>query len=397
MKNIMMLLFCLFSLKINNYSQVLTQQDKERIINALNDESASTRLGVLFNIEEFQITEAEDSLIQKIWSDSLDMQLHYLTALYAINSSVTYDYTIDYIVSLDSVSTSPELAEYWLEYKVRATGILFNYGNYQNVDLVFDLIARDKPDVNIFVIPFLKEIILDLPSYETQAKTELMYAAENGYLHSIKNRATSDLIDLYGFELFDYFKNLIISDSTFAVSQLIMNRLFNNYRNEEVNTFLRERIINESNLMHRYAFVLKLVELFGFPNDLMTLKEVVEQEADSSERNLINFEVRNFKCLKPDSTVSETEMIDSLISYNHQSYSFGWIPDTLTYDTLSLKLSLIATDIDTELWTDALNKTNDYLLYVENALTLNAINDDAYKFLRYYGEYIKERLGLWQQ
>ncbi|MGD8778571.1 MAG: hypothetical protein PVH88_06365 [Ignavibacteria bacterium] len=102
--------------------------------------------------------------------------------------------------------------------------------------------------------------------------------------------------------------------------------------------------------------------------------------------------LRAYKPFKPDSTVSETEMIDSLISYNHQSYSFGWIPDTLTYDTLSLRLASIEVDIDTQLWTDALNKTNDYLQYVENALSQNAINDDAYKFLRYYGEYIKERL-----
>lgn len=51
-------LLCLTSLK----AQILTQEEKERIILALNDNSLNVRSAALEAIVEYQILEAEDSL-----------------------------------------------------------------------------------------------------------------------------------------------------------------------------------------------------------------------------------------------------------------------------------------------------------------------------------------------
>ncbi|MGD8779700.1 MAG: hypothetical protein PVH88_12145 [Ignavibacteria bacterium] len=378
------------------FSQTLTEERKERIITALSDTNASIRMSALFDIIEFKIVEAEDSLIQKIWSDELLLQPIYLEALMEINSSVTYDYAANFINKMDSLYTQKQRMGY-LEYKVEAIGVLFALNDYSKANEVFELINAKKPRIDFTALTLLKDIIINSPGYEEQAKIELIYAAQNASLVDDRLIALRDLHKIYEEGSITNLIESFMNDSEGEVRLTVLLNYLSKYNNAELIEVYKQRLLEESYGAIRIDISKELLQEFGSPENYKFILEYIEQEVNETVKHFINNEVESFKPVKPDSSTSETEMIDSLISYNHQSFSYGWIPDTLTYDTLSLKLSLIEADIDTELWTDALNKTNDYLLYVENALSQNAINDDAYKFLRYYGEYIKERLGLWQQ
>jgi len=85
LKNFIMLLLCLSFLKNNILAQQgLTHEENQRVIDALNSLNSSIRLGALHSIEEYKITEAEDSLKAKIWKDELDIQTDYLYALQSI-------------------------------------------------------------------------------------------------------------------------------------------------------------------------------------------------------------------------------------------------------------------------------------------------------------------------
>ncbi len=378
---------------MNVYSQwELPEEDKNHYINLLSNDDSNNRLTGLSSIAEYKIFEARDSLLSKIWNDEITMQIWYLEALHKIEYAQVYQLALDYI---DTLATNPRFysSEYLLEYKVRAISILFDFDDFTMANFVFDLIERDKPRMNYFAFELLKDIAQNLPEFEQRAKTELFYFVENAHIDWYRTRVLRVLEELYGDEIYEQMKKMAREDSFDANRIIAIEDFVVKYKKEDLNSFLRERLLNEPVAAYRLSIAWLLIEHFGKPNDYKFLEDYMAQENDEQNVFILNNDMESFfPPKKPDSTETERDILDTLIIHKNECFEYGWIYNQVDYDSLSFMLNDIRTDIVSENWSVALSKTNSYLQFVKDANSQERIHGYAYIFLRYYYKYLKERL-----
>lgn len=392
LKNFIMLLLCLSFLKNNILAQQgLTHEENQRVIDALNSLNSSIRLGALHSIEEYKITEAEDSLKAKIWKDELDIQTDYLYALQSINPSVAYQFALMFIDSLDIKFTDEVWRSAWLEDKVKATEVLFKNGDYSKAEFVFQLLDRDKPSINTIALRMLKEIMLHVPQYAEKAKNELITIAQTSTDAEDRIHALWYLEEIYGEEIFDLIVRIFTEDEHPNNRIKAFEHMLIKYKTHELNIILRNRLIEEPESSLRHDIATQLLNLFGTPSDYQFVKNYIPQEPNQTIKNLLTYDIEDFITPEPDSTVTESEMIDTLISYNNQCYNYNWITNKGIYNSLSQKLENAKKDLEKGNDKAAKNVLEAFRNEVE-AQKEKHITIDGYKFLYYYSGYIIERL-----
>lgn len=387
-KKFIMLLLCLLFWVNNIYPQQgLTQEEKQRVIDALNSLNSSTRLGALHSIEEYKITEAEESLKAKIWKDELHLQPIYLYALQAINSSVAYQFALMFIDTLD-IKYGVNLR---MESRVRAIEVLFKNGDYSKAEFVIQLLDRDKPRINTTALRLLKEIIVNVPQYAERAKKELIIITQISTYSDDRIHALWDLEEIYGEEMFDLMAKTFTEDEHPTNRIIALEHMLVKYKRPELNVVLRNRLIEEPESAYRHDIATQLLTLFGTPSDYQFVRNYISQEPDQTIKNLLAFDVEDFIPPEPDSTATGTDMIDTLISYNTQCYNYSWITNKGIYNSLAQKLENAKKDLEKGNDKAAKNVLEAFRNEVE-AQKEKHITIDGYKFLYYYSGYIIERL-----
>ncbi len=386
-------LLCLTSLK----AQILTQEEKERIILALNDNSLNVRSAALEAIVEYQILEAEDSLKSKIWRDNRSIQIEYLQALLALNSSATEEYALSYLDTLDAISLGkPEFTSFVLDLKVRATKILFELQNYSTVGYVFDLIQQDKPDVNIWAIDLLPQIIRYVPSYAELAKNELIYASINATSEIDRLNSMVNLIFLFGDEELPLLLSACENDESPAIRSSIIAQFLPN--EPIVNATLRIRLYQEEESAIRSQIIDFLLYRFGTASDFKYVSDYIIQETDSLVKRLTINSLNNYIPPPPDSTISIESVIDSLSSSLVQCFNFEWVSDLLFKEDLQSILQSAKTNLQSGDSLACRVQVKSFQDSVDNVYA-DSLNTDprfvtleGWKFLYWNAQYILDRL-----
>lgn len=388
LKNFTFLLLYWLLFLNNIYSQQgLTQEEKQRVIDALNSPNSLARLGALHSIKEYKIAEAEGSLKAKIWKDDLDMQADYLHALQSINPSVAYQFALMFIDTLD-IKYGTDLR---MESRVRAIEVLFKNGDYSKTDFVFQLLDRDKPRINTTALRLLKEIILHVPQYAERAKSELITITQISTNSDDRIHALWDLEEIYGEEMFDIMVKIFTEDEHPTNRIIALEHMLVKYKRPELDVVLRNRLIEEPESAYRHDIATQLLNLFGTPSDYQFLRNYISQEPDQTIKNLLAFDVEDFIPPEPDSTLTASGMLDTLISYNNQCYNYNWITNKGIYNSLNQKLENAKKDLEKGNDKAAKNILEAFRNEVE-AQKEKHITIDGYKFLYYYSGYIIERL-----
>lgn len=388
LKNFTLLLLSWLLFLNNIYSQQgLTQEEKQRVIDALNSPNSLSRLGALHSIEQYKVAEAEDSLKAKIWKDDLDMQADYLHALQSINPSVAYQFALMFMDTLD-IKYGTDLR---MESRVRAIEVLFKNGDYSKTEFVFQLLDRDKPRINTTALRLLKEIILHVPQYAERAKSELITITQISTYSDDRIDALWDLEKIYGEEIFDLMVKTFTEDEHPTNRIIALEHMLVKYKNPELNVVLRNRLVEEPESSLRHDIATQLLTLFGTPSDYQFVRNYISQEPDQTIKNLLTYDVEDFISPEPDSTLTASEMIDTLISYNTQCYNHNWITNKGIYNSLSQKLENAKKNLEKRNDKAAKNVLEAFRNEVE-AQKEKHITIDGYKFLYYYSGYIIERL-----
>lgn len=383
-------LFIIFSFGTQAQNIILTPEQKNEIIAHLD---SSNFQGAITTIKKYNIEESRDKIEQIFWNDRFDKldQLIFLRLLYRFGSPLTQSYTLAYIDSLDNLP-SDYFGPTREMLKAEAASILVYIGDNSMIYLIFEY--TDEAEYNYFfeTLNVLGYIIENVGVYELKAKEELIGFVKNSDWHYDTILAFEPLYRKYGTEMYPLMLEMFTQNEDPNTRLAMLDSLIICCRYPELHLILKERLHLDSNYYVRYKIAHRLLSIYGTPSDYKYVLNYLPSESNSFYRDFIHDNLEIYYPPKPDSTEMEPEIIDSLISFKDQTYEYGWINYNNTYNTLSDKLNDIRTEISAQSWANALIKTNNYLQYVENALHQNNITEDAYKFLWYYGVYLKERL-----
>ncbi len=398
MKNILFLIvLALFSLANNVTSQNISEEEKQRILSDLDSADYMIRWGALEEIIFYDIEDAVPKLEDIIWLQEPGLQVTILQILRTYNSAKTYEYTLAFLDSVDNYSYENSTLKP-LDLKIEVLHILFQYNDFSKIDYVFEIIERDRPNINVYTRLLLADIIRKVPEYADRAKAELLNLAMNENANADdRYSALSILNDLYGSEILPEIKETFIYNPDVPTRMMAMKFLFqHNY--SELNSLLRERLPLDPDPTVRYFIAEALLDSFSTITNYTFVKKHQKMETDSTVSFALWSDLYVYKPARSESTISTLIMLDTLTSYTNQCYNYEWLKDEAYKNDLLNKL------------TDAKNKLtagDSTGCRTEMAAFQNSVNqvyqdsagsypkyvsDAGYKFMYHYAQYILDRL-----
>jgi hypothetical protein len=376
------------------YSQALTQEEKKDIITSLDSSSYVVRWSAINTIKDSLIIEALPKVEQLIWRQEHNLQLNFLEALTALGSAKAKEYALAYIDSIDHYRDLRDS----LENKARAAGCLFKLNDYSQVKCVFDLIDRRDFSSQIVSINLLPEIIKNAPQYSEKAKTELETMALSAKLNFCRTRAIFYLNKIYGEGVLPIMIKAFKEDPDVSNRSFLLEYYLMKYKSQEINTLLKERLYADSSLYVKSSIVDVLLDSLGSPEDYNAVINYNLQNTDVESRNHINFLIRNYSPIKPDSSVLVDKMIDNLSSMLSSAKQSNWIGDEQFVSSLNNKLSNAKDRLSAKDSLTAAKNITDFQNTV-TAVCYDSLNPDtkfvkpeALAYLYYYSDYIMDKL-----
>ena len=370
-------------LSFNIYSQVSPED--------LDNQLYSVRLNTLDRIVRGKSVEFIPEIQSRLFDQTtLTMQFAFLDALSKLKDTNIEQWTIKFIENADNFQYPDDDPLY---YKVLATGILFDIGNYSTVQYLFDLLNRDRDLVNPSSLVLLKTTIINIPGRSEEATEELVRIFNNANIDGMFRNVALDI--LYDTDYTDIL-NLALVAAVNDQSPVIRdnaNRILKtkNYSGLH-NLYVQQLSIDpEPTIRSRYAT--SLLTLYGEPSDLKMVIDYLPNETDTTNRSWVSLAVDNFIPPKPD-TLNWQGMITKLLSYTDELFQYGWIKNEETRDYYIQKLSAASEAIENNNPTvEACTIINEQLLpQAEQDLKEQLITIEGYKFLHYYTIYIKEEI-----
>jgi hypothetical protein len=364
----------------------------DTLLNYLNDSDIWKRGMALAKIKQDNLTQFIPVLEEKIFEQSEPVMIKdFLETLDVLNASNIVQITYQFIELADDFDNMYPPADP-LKMKVIATEILFKKGDYSTVDYVFELAEREYPfneRTRLIVINMLDKIINELPSHENQAKEMLLQALNNSPNAKVRFMSLSFLSQKYGSQLIDLYVTLSQVDSDWFL-RLQSIKCLRAYNYQQLNGFLRDRLLSDNQPELREWVGTYLLNWFGEPSDYKYLQDYLPNEQDEATKEGISLALVTFIPQKP-ASLNCQEMITKLVSYTTEMFTYGWIADAKTRDYYTSTLNLLNSQIERRLYAEACATLNVKLLArIEADLAANKITTEGYKFLHYYCVYIKE-------
>lgn len=274
--------------------------------------------------------------------------------------------------------------------KVRATSALFQAMDYSTTQFIFDLINRDSPIVSPSTTLLLPFIIENVPEYSTQAYDALLYAYYNV---DKSNPLYFFIVDNIARINFNEIKSDIIDE--FITADEFENRMFSlkvliTYNTAEAEDILLNQLPVDPAWSLRIAIADSLLLHFGKPIDLKTVIDYQPTEPDETAKSLMQYSIQEF--IPPRPTVSTSAMIVNLDSYTDELYQYGWIPTEERYNSYKGLISQIKKLYNRSILNDLCIKLNQLISNSFQDVQYGYITQEGYKFLHYYGTYIKENV-----
>lgn len=378
------IIFILFYL-----TSIFAQNNQQDLIQDLSDPDPNVRGRATYTIVQNNLVEYIPYIENLIFGQSEPFMIFdYLEALNKLHSPNIVSITMQYIDLADTFeSMFPK--DDPLSMKLQATMILFANQNYSTVDYVFQIIERDRPKVDFGALHSLDFIIRNIPDYAVQAKNELIYISNNCTDEYARYIALSYLNDNYLNEELQLYVDKFTTDLDFTVRLLALEYLFTS-EYYDLENLLLQRISLDSYPTNRRIIVDSLLTVFGKPIDLKTVIDYQPTEPDETAKSLMQYSIQEF--IPPRPTVSTSVMIVNLDSYTDELYQYGWIPTEERYNSYNGLISQIKKLYNRSILNDLCIKLNQLISNSFQDVQYGYITQEGYKFLHYYGTYIKENV-----
>jgi hypothetical protein len=359
------------------------------LANDLDSPDWGNRINALETMAEEEMVDCIPEIHQRIFNQpSMILRYFFLRGLAELNDPDIEYWALAFIDSADNFEDPLESANS-LQYKVDATKILFDVGNYSTVQYVFDLLNEDLDRVHITALVLLNEIILNVPAYAVSAESELVRILNNYEIGSmIRIRALNFLDERNYSNIIDECLNAVLNDPVPSIrhaANAILRR-----RNYDVHSLYLQQLFIETDPVIRSKYATVLLHYFGEPLDLKAVIDFYPSETDTTMHWFVGYEIDNFIPPKP-ASLNWQGMITRLVSYTSEMFTYGWITHAKTRDYYISTLNLLNSQLERRLYTEACATLNIKLLErIEADLAANKITTEGYKFLHYYCVYIKE-------
>jgi hypothetical protein len=364
-------------------------KSQDPIIQGLDSSDPLVRQKTLAKIEEDSLYEYVPALEERIFNQPAPfLEWEYLLLLEHLKSTNLESIALHFIEIADEFETQFPYKDP-LESKVLATRILISLGNYSTIDYIFEIVDRDKPEINQDAFSSLIAILNDIPEYEEYAKQELLYVTVNNANDFNRFYALKILNAKYGNELIDDYIDYFENSPNLTVRMLGLDLLYkNNYAN--LQNLLIEHLPLESDWSFRCSIFALILKEFGEPSDLKAVMDYQPNEPNETARSLMSTTIDEFFPPRP-ASLNWQGMITRLVSYTSEMYTYGWIANAQTRDYYISTLNLLSSQLERGFYTKACATLNVNLLArIEQDLQNNNITTEGYKFLHYYCVYIKE-------
>jgi len=395
MKTIKILLIAVtfYLLQQNLYAQEITELKKQQYITELSDSVKS--YNAIQKVALYKIVEAIPTIIEQLWNKRSFEQILFLKALKSLNYGNTKELTYQYLSRVNNYHLT-EVDLKLSELKGAAAELLIDLGDYSQNQLFYEDIKNDHPDEFPMQIFSLIKILNNYSPDREKVTQLLKEIVEENYNEINRIFALKQLYEHYGEELIPYVIERFEKDSANAMG--ILGDLLYENRGKTVHNYLQKIVLE--NLAERENEAGVLIRNWGTPTDLYIVRQVQAATTDESEKDFLEWKTNEDPFVQEHAQAisSKEELIDSLISYNAQCNTIGWLGNS----DFSSQLSALLTEASSELSAgDSLGtaiKIKQYQSLINEEYKDSLDNDgkfvtsDGYKFLYYYPKYILERL-----
>ena len=283
-----------------------------------------------------------------------------------------------------------------LELKLSAVRKLFEIGNYDHYQIVFDRIDEIEPKLEPFAAMLLPDIIVHHPDKEQRAKSELIKFCTDT-LAGQQISAVKNLDKLYGEELVNIYISAFLQSKGSARIEIL--KVLKKYPSIEISEMIKHELLIETFPYLRYKIAEQILSVYNTPKDYKFVKDYMPSETDNEMKEWIEYDLSRFTPIEPiDSGTTVITMLDTLTSYTNQCYGYEWLKDETYKNELLIKLTNAENYLNAG---DSLNCKAEVTTF-QNSVDLvyknpvdyspKYVSDEGYKFLYYYAGYIIERL-----
>jgi hypothetical protein len=381
-------------------AQEISPEQKEKIItNLANYDSVGTinsPWSSVRAISKYKIIEAIPALIHHLWKQKPEIQFEFLRTLQKLGSDQAGSLTLSFIDSLDHYDF--DIHDIWvLYYKAAANDILFRIGDYTKRDYLYEMLDKNRSSIEWLATALLPLVLENIPEDEQKVKNELIKIANESSNENNRYFAMMSLYRKYGEEMLLLAKQRFMQETESSSRLVYLWEILSNYKNSEMHSFLINQTVADTSDYVKSEMFTNLLVNYGSPYDY---KYVLQNKVNlpSPFINSCNVRLRLFKTVKPDNATHVTVLVDSLLSYHSQCFSFNWLGKI----DFSSKLQNILADAKTKLSFGDSSGTalsiKQYQSLISNAYAdslggdSNYVTKDGYRFLFYYPQYILDRL-----
>ena len=259
------LVFMIISLNFITFSQTLTQEEKQAIINNLDSTKYWVREKAILDILQYKISEALPVLEQKMFTQERGIASLYLDGLFRFNSGLAVEYahrfidTVEYLPDIRGlVPETPD--SYGMRFKkYKAVMLLFEKGDYSRADIILSWIDYRKPKITSEMPRLLGQILNNLPQYEVTAKNELLRIANSSESEHYSLNAVRYLGEYYREDIMQELLNTYSNNNYYQTRMYILGYL-DRFNYPDYENFLKENFVSDTTiageilqeLLHKY-------------------------------------------------------------------------------------------------------------------------------------------------
>lgn len=363
----------------------------EDIYVRLNSDNYSDRSEAIDDILYCKLEETLGYLEERFpIEDDLNIAEKLLSALDSLHSPEIIYYS-NYFISNAENYDYYNSQYFLLSSKLSALNILFKHSQYENNQLLFEFLENHPEEVNAYHLSMLETLILNLPEIEPLAKIKLVEILTQTTSEFNISLIVQILSRNYEHEYESLILNYFLHGDSFLIKYRALQSLFNiNYY--ELKNVLINQLSLETNRSIRIIICDSLLNVWGNPFELKIVIDHMIAESDPIANSMIGFKIRDF--IPPRPTVSTAEMIQNLLGYCSSLLKYGWITEEYVNEEISQMIALIEEYYHGQAVPELCSNLETYIAAVEDRFNESLITIEAYKFLFYHGNYIKDNVEL---
>ncbi|WP_337865734.1 hypothetical protein [Ignavibacterium sp.] len=395
------IIITLITLNSVAFSQTISQEEKQEIINNLDSTKYWVREKAILDILQYEISEALPVLEQKIFTQERGIASLYLDGLFRFNSVLAVEYAHKFIDTVEYLPDIPGLVpetsdSYGMRFKkYKAAILLFEKNDFSRADIIISWIDFVKPQITAYMPLLLGQILNNVPQYEVTAKNELLRIANSSEAEEYSTRAVSYLVEYYDEQIIPELLNIYSNNNYYLTKRYVLGYLDNlNYFDYE--NFLKAHFNTDTTIAD--IILEKLLISYPTPATYVFITENYNAALSHWDQHYYASILQNYEPTPPKTLYTFLEYIDFTNSLCDTLQLYNWLGDLNFSNELKNILTTAKTNLQNGDSLACRVQVKAFQDLVDNVYkdSLNTdprfVTIEGWKFLYWNAQYILDRL-----